>query len=362
MSDALVRFEGLRLAGAADFFDIALDRGERLSLLGPAGAGKTAALHALAGLASAGPGRVLIGGRRQDATPAHRRDIALIERGAALFPTMTVAGNIEFPLRLRRMGRGDRARRVAQILTECDLASLAALRPAALDASQALRVALARALSFRPTALLLDDPLPPLEPGAREALLAELRMLLQRFAATTLHATRDPSEAFALADRVAVLDRGRILQIGTPRTVYEEPASLRVAALTGESNALLGMVLGRDGNECQVRLDGGPVVGARAVDCGPAGSACIVAIRPERVAVAAMAAADLGTDAHAARLVEAVYQGSYVRLRVALGAGSEIVARRPATGGPLPRIGGPAAVAWPWSHALAFSVGAAGEP
>lgn len=361
MSDALVRFEQLGVDGPSGApvlagFDLSMDRGESVALLGPPGAGKSVALHAVAGLARPAAGRLLIAGRHQAETPPHKRDIALVERNPALFPTMTVAQNIAFPLRLRGMGRGDRTRRVQQMLLEFELAgSKAELRPAALDAKDALRVALARALSFRPTALLLDDPLPPLEHGEREPLIAEIRTLLRRFNATTLYATRDPREAFAIADRVAVMDAGRLLQMGTPRALYDEPGSARVAQLTGEANVLPGMVLGRDGNECEVRLDGGPVVGARAVDCGPAGSACVVVVRPEKVAVAAMQATELGEDAHAARLVEAIYQGDHVRLRVALGAGSEIVSRRPAAGARLPVIGGPAAVAWTWSQALAFA-------
>ncbi|HYF06032.1 MAG TPA: ABC transporter ATP-binding protein [Acetobacteraceae bacterium] len=362
MSDPLVQFEqfgvtGPRGAPALADFDLSLARGETVSLLGPPGAGKTLALHAVAGLARASAGRLFIAGRHQAETPPHQRNIALVERDPALFPAMTVAQNIAFPLRLRRVGRGDRVRRVTQLLTEFELAGKAALRPAALEARDALRVALARALSFRPTALLLDDPLPPLEHGEREPLIAEIRGLLRRFNASVLHATRDPREAFAMGDRIAVMDGGRLLQVGLPRAVYDEPVSARVAQLTGEANTLRGMVLGRDGNECEVRLDGGPVVGARAVDCGPAGSPCVVTVRPERVAVAAMQASELGEDAHAARLVEAVHQGDHIRLRVALGAGSEIVSRRPATGAPLPQIGGPAAVAWSWSQALAFRAG-----
>lgn len=361
MSESQLRFEQLSVDGPAGApalqgLDLALARGETVALLGPPGAGKSLVLHVVAGLAQPSSGRLLIGGRQHAATPPHKRDIALVERDPALFPTMTAAQNIAFPLRLRRVGRGDRARRVQQLLTEFELAgSKAALRPAALDPRDALRVALARALSFRPAALLMDDPLPPLEHGEREPLITEIRGLLRRFAATALYATRDPREAFAVADRVAVLDAGRVLQAGAPRALYDEPVSARVAQLTGEANLLRGMVLGRDGNECEVRLDGGPVVGARAVDCGPAGSACVVVVRPERVAIAAMQAAELGEDAHAARLKEAVFQGDHVRLRVALGAGSEIVSRRPAAGARLPEIGGPAAVAWSWSQALAFA-------
>lgn len=361
MSDSQLRFERVGVLGAdgapvLDAFDLAVARGESVALLGPAGAGKSLVLHIVAGLARHSSGALLIGGRHHAETPPHKRDIALVEREPGLFQSMTAAENIAFPLRLRGVPRGDRARRLQQMLLEIELApSRAALRPAALDPTEQLRVALARALSFRPAALLLDDPLPPLAHGAREALLTEMRGLLRRVAATTLYATRDPREAFAIADRVAVMDAGRLLQLDAPRALYDDPASARVAQLTGEANLLSGMVLGRDGNECEVRLDGGPVVGARAVDCGPAGSACLVVVRPERVAVAAMQAAELGEDAHAARLVEAVFQGDHVRLRVALGAGSEIVSRRPAAGARLPQIGGPAAVAWSWSQALAFA-------
>ena len=360
VSEALVQFDSVGVtrspgeAAALAGLTLSIASGEALALLGPPGAGKTLAMHLLAGFTRPGTGRVLLAGRSLVATPPHRRDLALVERDPALFPTMSVRDNVAFPLRLRGIDRRLREARAAEALAAFGLDARTPRDPRDLTPDQALRVALARALVFRPTLLLLDDPFADLGAVACDAVLADLRAAQRSHGMALLLATRAMDDALALADRIAVLIGGRLVQAGSPRAVYDEPASVAVARLTGAINLLPGVVLDREDNECRIRLDCGPVVSARAMDCGPPGSPCLLALRPERIAVAAMAAAELGDEAVPARLIEASFLGDRVRLRLGLGNGAEIIATRPAMGAALPAPGGPAAIAWPWSQALVF--------
>jgi ABC-type Fe3+/spermidine/putrescine transport system ATPase subunit len=218
-------------------------------------------------------------------------------------------------------------------------------------------VALARALAPEQPVLLLDDPLAGLDPPARRALAFEWRRLFRRLGLTVLLATRDGEEAMALGDRVAVLEEGRIAQLDTPRRLYEDPATAFVASLAGENNRLPGTVEWREETECGVRLDCGSLVEARVADAGGPGSRCIVAVRPERVAVAALPAEEMGEGALPAVLRDTVFLGDHVRLLLELGSGAGqgglLVARRP-PGSRMPVPGGPASVAWDPYAAFAY--------
>ncbi len=360
MNEALVQFDAAGVtrapgeAPALAGLTLSIASGEAVALLGPPGAGKSLVMHLLAGFARLQSGRILLAGRDLATTPPHRRDLAFVERDPALFSTMTVRDNVAFPLRLRGIDRRMREARAAEALAAFGLGASTPGDPRDLTPDQALRVALARALVFRPTLLLLDDPFADLDAAAGAAVLADLRAAQRSQGTTLLLATRAMRQALTLADRIAVLIDGRLVQAGTPRVVYDEPASVAVARLTGAINLLPGTVLEHEDNECQIGLDCGPIVGARAMDCGPVGSPCLLGLRPERIAVAAMAAADLGEDALPARLIEASFQGDHVRLRLGFGRGAEIIATRPAMGAALPAPGGPAAIAWLWSQVHAF--------
>jgi putative spermidine/putrescine transport system ATP-binding protein len=234
------------------------------------------------------------------------------------------------------------------------LDGLAARRPAQLSGGLQQRVALARALVFEPPVVLLDEPLGALDKALREEMQLEIRRLHRELGVTMLYVTHDQQEALTLSDRIAVFEGGRVRQLADPRRLYEEPADAFVAGFVGENNRWPGKVLEAAEDELRIRLDCGPELWARAVDAGGPGSRCIVAVRPERVAVAPVAAAELGEGALEARLEEAIFQGDHVRLRLAFGRGGEVVAKRPAGGGALPRPGGPAAIAWDAAAAQAF--------
>ena len=217
-----------------------------------------------------------------------------MDPAAALDARRSVQEVVAQPLSGFDVPSRDRPARVARALTLLGLDGLEGRKLGQLGPLPRLRVALARALAPEQPVLLLDDPLAGLDPPARRALGFELRGLVRRLGLTVLLATRDGEEAMALGDRVAVLEDGRIAQLDTPRRLYEEPATAFVASLAGENNRLPGTVDWREEEECGVRLDCGPLVEARVADAGGPGSRCIVAVRPERVAVAAIPAEDMG--------------------------------------------------------------------
>lgn len=354
-----IRKEGRRGEGQAlAWFDLQVMRGEMVTLLGPAGAGKSVALDLVAGFLEPDGGRLLIKGEKQAGVPTWRRDIGLVSGAPDLFPEMTVLGNAAFALEARGMARAEREERAGAMLERLGVPpSLAAERPGGLPLPIAMRVALARALVHEPALLLLDDPLGALAGEEREALAADLARLHRALGLTVLHATRDAALALSLSDRVAVLEGGTLRQAGTPRDLYERPADPLVAALTGLCNRLGGRVVSMEDGLCRVRLDCGPTVDGLPVT-GPEGSPrpggrCLLVIRPEAVAVAPLSAEEMGEDALPARLVENRFAGGHLRLRLEIGEGGELLAHRPPDLA-LPAVGEDAALAWALAAARVY--------
>ncbi|MCB4823556.1 ABC transporter ATP-binding protein [Roseicella aerolata] len=352
MDAPLLRFESVRKpALGLHGIDLALPRGACTVLLGPAGAGKSGALRLMAGLASPDTGRLLLEGGDFHRPPPGWRGTGTFLPAEAL-PRGRSVEQVVTEL-LRGLPPRERAAHLARALTALGLDGQEATPLSRLSAPQQCRVALARALAPQPSLLLLDDPLEGQEHATRQRLALELRALVRRFGLTVAVATREAEEAMLLADHLAVLEEGQVAQAGTPQQVYEEPASAFVASLVGENNRLPGTVMALDGEECQVRLDCGPELWARRGDAGGPGSRCIVAVRPERVAVAAMSAEEMGEGALPATLQDVIFLGDHLRLLLAVGRGGALVARRP-PGSRVPRIGGPASVAWDPYAAFAF--------
>lgn len=333
-------------------------RGEFFTLLGPAGAGKSALLAVLAGFAPAAGRELLLDGRPIGRTPPHRRGIGLVEAGTALLPHLTVAENVALPLRLRGTGKAARQAAVAAMLDRLGIAGEAALRPQQLSPEQAVRAAFAHALVAQPKLLLLDDPLALLDRPARAALQFELRRLHDVLDLTVLHATRDAAEALLLADRVGVLADGRLHQVGPPQVLYDEPASMLAAGVLGEANFLPGMFVEEDDDLADIQLDCGIAVQARPINA-VRGQRCVVAVRPERIALATVSAEEMGDGALPATVQDVLPQGDHVRLRLIVGApgapAALLTVRRPA-GAPLVGLqpGASAAVAWQPYHANAL--------
>src|SRR5215470_18068174 len=222
----------------------AVYEGELLSLLGPSGCGKTTTLNVIAGFAAPDAGHVLIDGADVTGEPAWRRGLGVVFQSYALFPHMSVADNVAFGLRERGVGKAETAERVREALVLARLHGVAAQRPHQLSGGMQQRVALARALVIRPRVLLLDEPLAALDRKLREEMRAELRDIQRTVGITTVFVTHDQHEALGLSDRVAVMNAGRIDQLGTPREVYERPATRFVADFIGASTVLDARAVG----------------------------------------------------------------------------------------------------------------------
>lgn len=223
---------------AVDRLSISIDEGESVALLGPSGCGKTTTLNLLAGFLAPDAGTIRIGNRNVVGLPPNKRNLGMVFQSYALFPHMTVAENVAFGLKLRRVANSERARLVAEVLDMVRLGGLSDRYPRQLSGGQQQRVSLARALVVKPEIMLFDEPLSNLDAKLREEMRTELLEIQNRVKVTSLYVTHDQEEALALADRVAVMSDGHIEQIGTPDEVYESPATAFVAKFLGESNVL----------------------------------------------------------------------------------------------------------------------------
>jgi putative spermidine/putrescine transport system ATP-binding protein len=303
--------------------DLRVAEGELLTILGPSGSGKTTLLKVVAGFEIPDEGTVRLGAEDVTLAPPRRRAVGMVFQNYALFPHMTVAQNVAFPLEMRRLPKAERERRVAEALALVELSGYGARLPRQLSGGQQQRVALARAIVFDPRLLLLDEPFGALDRKLREAMQLEVRRLQRRLRLTTLFITHDQEEALILSDRIAVMSAGRIEQVGTPGEVYARPATRFVADFVGESNLLDGTARGGGGTAevpglGVVRLDGA---------AGPPAGPVTLLLRPEALRIGA--AADGLPNRAAGRVVETVFLGLSVKLRLRLDSGLELLARLP---------------------------------
>jgi len=269
---------------AVDDVTLTIERGEFVTLLGPSGSGKTTILMAIAGFVQPTAGDILLDETPITPLPPERRNFGMVFQGYALFPHMTVAENVSFPLRVRNVARADAERRVAEALDLVQLGHLRDRRPSQLSGGQQQRVALARALVFQPALLLLDEPLSALDKKLRAELQVELKALHRRVGLTFIYVTHDQEEALSMSDSIAILRDGRLVQHGPPGVLYERPATRFVADFLGKSNFLAGRILERQQDGFTYAVDG-----ARFVQAGraPAGEDVLIALRPEKIGIAA---------------------------------------------------------------------------
>jgi putative spermidine/putrescine transport system ATP-binding protein len=230
---------------AVDNFSLDVAEGEFVALLGPSGCGKTTVMRMIAGISEPDSGTIAIGERRVDGLSPERRNIGLVFQSYALFPHMTVEANIAFGLQMRHVPRDEMRRRIAAVLEMVDLTALAKRHPRQLSGGQQQRVALSRALVTEPDVLLLDEPLSNLDAKLREHLREDIKTLQRRLGITTIYVTHDQSEALALADRVVVMNGGRIVEQGTPRDLYQTPAHRFTAEFLGQTNILTAVAADR---------------------------------------------------------------------------------------------------------------------
>ena len=263
-----------------------LQPGEFLTLLGPSGSGKTSTLMMVAGFETPSEGEIHVDGKDVANLPPERRNFGVVFQGYALFPHMSVLDNVEFPLRMKRVERQQRRKRTLDMLDRVGLADLAARRPRELSGGQQQRVALARALVFEPDALLLDEPLGALDRKLREQLQLEIKEIQRRVGISILFVTHDQDEAMMMSDRIAVMDHGEIVQIGSPSDVYLHPDTSFVASFLGETNLIPVTFQDIESGQAIVRYNNGMPGRARMPRNGSlpkSGGAALVSLRPERI-------------------------------------------------------------------------------
>ena len=290
--------------------DLDILNGEFITLLGPSGSGKTTSLMMLAGFEAPTAGGIEMEGRRIEKVPAHKRNIGVVFQNYALFPHMTVRQNLSFPLRVRRMAGAEIDRAVAEALETVHMSAMADRRPGQLSGGQQQRVALARAIIFKPKLIVLDEPLGALDKNLREHLQAELKALHRDLGTTMVFVTHDQSEALTMSDRVAVFNKGRIEQLGSPLDLYKRPATPFVASFIGENNLHDAEVIGQSGNEATIRFAAGAVV--RVADSTQAIGKVTFCIRPEALSISTDGT---GPGQHLpARVVDQIYLGDLIRV------------------------------------------------
>ena len=362
--DVLVRFVAIGktydgVTPVVDNLDLDIRRGEFLTLLGPSGSGKTTTLMMLAGFETPTSGEILFDGTPLSRVPPHRRNIGMVFQNYALFPHMTIADNIGFPLSVRGVPQAYLRQRVERALDMVQLAGFGGRKPAQLSGGQQQRVAVARALVFEPKLILMDEPLGALDKQLREQMQLEIRRLHQRLGVTMVYVTHDQSEALTLSDRIAVFHGGRIQQLDTPERMYEAPANAFVARFIGENNRLDGTLESEDAGRCSVRVGrDGRVISGVLAEPVPRGGAVCVSLRPERVQIHAPGHT---IDAPAGctltgTLREVIYLGDHVRARVAVDGSGEFMIKRPISEAHLlPQIGATVDLCWTPEHCRAFA-------
>jgi putative spermidine/putrescine transport system ATP-binding protein len=300
-------------------------QGEFLTFLGPSGSGKTTALMMLAGFEAPSSGDIILNGRSLAHTPPHRRNMGVVFQNYALFPHMTVAENIAFPLTVRRVWRAGVKEKVERMLELVSLTGFADRRPNQLSGGQQQRVALARALIFDPALVLMDEPLGALDKQLRERLQIEIKQIQKKLGVTVVYVTHDQSEALTMSDRIAVFNEGSIAQLASPEDLYERPESAFVAGFIGENNRLEGVVTAREAERCVVRTDDGLMVHAIGIGRLAPGDRAVLSVRPEQVVL--RPEGDGLTNVFAARVEEMIYHGDHTRVRLRLPSGLELFAK-----------------------------------
>ncbi|WP_298908522.1 ABC transporter ATP-binding protein [uncultured Aliiroseovarius sp.] len=304
--------------------NLSIAKGEFLTMLGPSGSGKTTCLMMLAGFETATHGDIRLGGQPINNIPPHKRGIGMVFQNYALFPHMTIAENLAFPLEVRKMGKSEREEKIKRALDMVEMGAFGGRRPSQLSGGQQQRVALARALVFEPELVLMDEPLGALDKQLREKMQFEITDLAHNLGITTVYVTHDQTEALTMSDNVAVFDDGRIQQLAPPDLLYEKPENSFVAQFIGENNTLEGVVTEISGDTCVVRLDDGEELDATPINVSKVGERTKVSIRPERVEYNKERLQE-GAHTLKAEVLEFIYMGDIFRTRLRVAGNDEFI-------------------------------------
>lgn len=327
---------------AADEISLDIEPGEFVTLLGPSGSGKTTLLNLVAGFQKLDSGEILVDGKPIHRVPTHRRGFGMVFQSYALFPNMTVTQNVAFPMRMAGMDRATTERRVAETLEIMRLSEHAAKMPSQMSGGQQQRVAIARAIVMRPRIVLMDEPLSALDRRLRESIQIEIRDLHRRLGSTILFVTHDQGEALTMSDRIAVLDAGKIVQVGAPVEIYRHPSNRFVASFVGESNLIDAEIVQKRGSIMTLKSRSGYVFSAESRNAIDVGRATVL-VRPERIAVASEA----GANSAAAIVTSALFLGEILRIEAQMQGGEALLIRcTDIAGRVLPAIGETIHVSW----------------
>ncbi len=326
LNEAFVAFEHVQksydgVSLVVKDLNLAIGKGEFLTMLGPSGSGKTTCLMMLAGFETATHGEIRLDGRPINQVPPHKRGIGMVFQNYALFPHMTVGENLAFPLEVRGMSKDMREVKIRRALDMVQMGAFTNRRPSQLSGGQQQRIALARALVFDPSLVLMDEPLGALDKQLREHMQFEIKHLHDSLGITVVYVTHDQGEALTMSDRVAVFNDGRIQQLATPSDLYERPENSFVAQFIGENNRLNGTIEAIAEGACKVRLTSGELIDATPVNITEKGAATLVSIRPERVEYKPEAM-PAGAQTIDAEVLEFIYMGDMFRTRLRV-AGTE---------------------------------------
>jgi len=332
--DALVRFEGVKKSYDGIYFvvkNLNLDvrKGEFLTMLGPSGSGKTTTLMMLSGFEQPTLGRILLDGKPVERLPPERRNIGFVFQNYALFPHMTVAENVAFPLRYRGIRGRAAEEKVKQALGMVSLETFGDRRPAQLSGGQQQRVALARALVFEPSLVLMDEPLGALDKQLRERMQIEIKQLQTALGITMVYVTHDQSEAMTMSDRIAVFHDGHIQQLADPQTLYDRPQNRFVAEFIGENNTIPCTFAGREDGRSVVRMADGTILGVSDELVDPGKGELTVSIRPEGLSLAGPQPQP-GMNRITGTARDIFFLGDHMRLAIEAFGGQTLTARIPA--------------------------------
>lgn len=345
--------------------DLDIRQGEFFSILGPSGCGKTTTLRLIAGFDSPSAGDIMIRGQSMSQTPAFRRPVNTVFQSYALFNHMSVSDNIAFGLRIKKLGNAEIQDKVRQALKMVKMEKFADRKPSQISGGQQQRVALARALVNRPAVLLLDEPLGALDLKLRKQMQMELSNLHQDLGLTFVLVTHDQEEAMSLSDRIAVMNEGKIEQIGSPDQIYERPQTPFVADFIGDTNLFKARVESNDASNTTVATQKGlKIVLDRTTDKSEnasslethVGASVMVSIRPEKINLN-LYAPEVTTNCFQGQVINVMYLGTHVHYVVELASGDRLMVRQANTGGNLPQLHTPVYAYWAATDCLALSAG-----